>query len=389
MTIDPNIGVNAGLIDRVKNILLTPRAEWDRIEPEAADVNKLYMGYVLPLAALGAICGIIGMSVFGVGALGIHVRVPIVEAVISGVIQTALYVAGVFVIALIANALAPTFGSTPNQGQAHKLMAYSFTAALLSGVFMIFPPLAVLGLLGLYSFALLFIGLPKMMKTPDDKRMGYFATLVIVGIVVFIVMGAITGYVRMATAGFGGAPGYSFGQQSAPSSANLEGSVNLPGGGAIELSEIEKMGQQGAVRALSPDQMQALLPQGLPGGFTLASASASQAMGVTQAEGTYNRGDSSIRLTVVNMGEMGAIASMAGAMGVTESRQDADGYSRTNTVDGRVVTEQMSRGSNSASYGIVGRGVAVTADGNGVTVDEVRGAVEAIGVPRLEAMVAQ
>jgi hypothetical protein len=387
MTIDPNIGVSAGIVDRVKNILLTPKAEWARIEPETADVNKLYIGYVLPLAALSAICGIIGMSVFGVGAFGIHVRVPIVEAIISGVIQVACYVGAVFLLGVIANALAPTFGSVPNQGQAHKLMAYSFTAAMLAGVFSIFPPIAILGLLGLYSFALLFIGLPIMMKTPDDKRVGYFATLVVLGIVTFFVIGAVMGYARLATGGLGGAPGYSMSQPGG--SANVEGSVELPGGGTIELSEIEKLGEQGAVRTLSSDQMQALLPQSLPGGFALTASSVNSAMGVTTAEGTYNRGDSSIRLAVVNMGQMGAIASMAGAVGATESRQDADGYSRMNTVDGRVITEEMSRSANSASYGVVGRGIAVTADGNGVSVDDVRGAVESIGIQRIEAMVAQ
>jgi len=387
MTIDPNIGVNPGIIDRVKNILLTPKPEWQKIDTEAADVNKLYIGYVLPLAALAAICGIIGMSVFGIGALGIHVRVPIVEAIISGVIQVACYVGGVFLLGIITNALAPTFGSTPNQGQAHKLMAYSFTAAMLAGVFSIFPPIAILGLLGLYSFGLLFIGLPILMKTPDDKRMGYFATLVILGIVTFFVIGAVMGYARLATGGLGGVPGYSITQQGG--SANVEGSVELPGGGTIELSEIEKLGQQGAVRTLSSEQMQGLLPQSLPGGFTLASSSVSAAMGVTTAEGTYNRGDSSIQLSVVNMGQMGAIASMAGAVGATETRQDADGYSRMNTVDGRMITEEMSRSGNSASYGIVGRSMAITANGNGVTVDDVRGAVESVGIQRLEAMVAQ
>lgn len=386
MTIDPNIGVNPGLVDRVKNILLTPKAEWARIEPEAADVNKLYLGYVLPLAALSAICGIIGMVVFGIGVPGLMtVRVGVVEAIISGVIQVACYVGGVFLLGIIANALAPTFGSVPNQGQAHKLMAYSFTASLLAGVFAIFPPLAILGLLGLYSFALLFIGLPIMMKTPDDKRIGYFATLVIIGIVTFFVIGAVMGYARLATGGLS-APAITYG---ANTPSNVQGSVELPGGGTIDLSEIEKLGQQGAVQTLSTDQMQALLPQSLPGGFALTASSVNAAMGVTTAEGTYNRGDSSIRLSVVNMGQMGAIASMAGAVGATETRQDADGYSRMNTVDGRVVTEQMSRASNSASYGIVGRGVAVTADGNGVSVDDVRAAVESVGIQRVEAMVMQ
>jgi len=52
MTMDPTGAGTAGLVDRVKNILLTPQAEWDKIAAEPADLNKLYLGYVLPLAAL-------------------------------------------------------------------------------------------------------------------------------------------------------------------------------------------------------------------------------------------------------------------------------------------------------------------------------------------------
>ncbi len=385
MTIDPNIGVNPGLVDRVKSILLTPKAEWAKIDTEEADVGKLYTGYVLPLAALAAICTVIGLTVFGAGALGFTVRFSPVQAIVTGAIQLIMNLVGIFVLALIVNALAPTFGSAPNQTQAHKLAAYSATAGLLSGVFMIFPALGILGLLGLYSLALLFIGLPVLMKTPDDKRIGYFATVLIVAIVVGIMMNFVVAQVSRSALGVG-APAITYG---ANTPSTVQGSVELPGGGEIDLSEIEKLGEQGAVRTLSSEQMQALMPQSLPGGFTLASSSVSSAMGITTSEGTYNRGDASIHLSVVNMGQMGAIASMAGVAGISESRQDADGYSRTNTVDGRVVTEQMSRSANSASYGIVGRGMAVTADGNGVSVDDVRGAVESVGIQRLEAMVAQ
>lgn len=375
-----------GLIDRVKNILLTPRAEWDRIDGEAADTTKLYTGYVLPLAALSAICMVIGLTMFSWGAFGVSVRFSPVQAVITGVFQFVMVFVSIYVLALIINALAPNFGSTANQGQAHKVAVYASTASLLAGVFSIHPATGILGLLGLYSLALLFIGLPKLMKTPEDKRIGYFATVLIVAIVLNILIGVLAGSVRTAVGGMAG-PGISFGQ-NAPSTT-VEGQVALPGGGSIELSEIEKMGQAasgGAVTPISPSALQALLPQSLPGGFAMSSSSASSAMGMTQAEGVYTRAGAQLTLTLVNMGQMGGLASMAGAMGVTETRQDADGYSRTNTVDGRVVTEEMSRSAGTASYGVVGRGVAVTAQGNGVSVDEVRGAVEAVGVQRLEAM---
>jgi hypothetical protein len=208
MTTEPTGAAASGLIDRVKNILLTPQAEWDKIDGEPADVNKIYMGYVLPLVALSAICGFIGLSVFGVSGFGVTYRVPMVTGLVSAVLQVGLGVAGVFLLAFITNALAPTFGSQQNMGQAHKLAAYGSTAGFLAGVFTIFPPLAILGIVGLYSLFLLYVGLPKMMKTPEDKRIGYFVAIILTAIVAWIVIGVVMGAVRAA---MGGAPGYPIG----------------------------------------------------------------------------------------------------------------------------------------------------------------------------------
>src|SRR5690606_20987210 len=121
--------------ERAKNILLTPRAEWERIAPEPVQVTRLYTHYVLPLAVLSAVCAVIGLAVFGVSGLGVTVRYSLGSALTSGVIQLVMTLVGVYVLALIIDALAPTFGSTKNIGQAHKLAAYSSTAGLLAGVF--------------------------------------------------------------------------------------------------------------------------------------------------------------------------------------------------------------------------------------------------------------
>ncbi len=187
------------IVERAKNILLQPQTEWDRIAGEPADVNKIYTGYVLPLVALSAICAFVGMSVFGI--LGF--RIGLVPGLVGLVLQVVLGVAGVFILAFITNALAPSFGSQQDMGQAHKLAAYGSTAGFLAGVFAIFPPLGILGIVGLYSLALMYIGLPRLMKTPEDKRIGYIITIILAAIVVWIVIGAVMGAVR---GGFGGNP---------------------------------------------------------------------------------------------------------------------------------------------------------------------------------------
>jgi hypothetical protein len=40
------------LVDRIKNILLSPRTEWPKIAGETATVQSLYVGYILVLAAI-------------------------------------------------------------------------------------------------------------------------------------------------------------------------------------------------------------------------------------------------------------------------------------------------------------------------------------------------
>ncbi len=386
MTIDPANAGAPNIVERVKNILLTPQAEWDKIATEPADVGKLYTGYVLPLVAIAAICSFIGLSIIGASAFGVSYRVPMVPGIVSAILQIVMGLVGVYVLAMITNALAPNFGSQQDMGQAHKLAAYGSTAGFLAGVFAIFPPIAMLGILGLYSLVLIYLGLPRLMKTPEDKRVGYFATIIVIMIVVWIVIGVVVGGVRTAMGGMGG-PSYTFGQNSTPSPS--QGEVTLPGGGSVDLGEFQRQAEAmqsgGGAAAVDPSRLQTQLPRSLPGGFTLTSASSSSAMGTAQAEGVYRSGQAELRLTVVHMGAMGALAGMAAGMNVQQNQQDADGYSRTQTIDGRVYNEEVSNSGGSASYGVIGRGVAITAEGHGgVTLDQARAAVETVGVQRLE-----
>lgn len=181
------------LIDRVKRILLTPKEEWPVIDAEQASVGSLYRGYILPLAAVGPVAALIGWSVFGmripfVGSF----RVPFSIGVRNAVMTYVLGLIGVFVLGLIIDALAPTFGGQKNQIQGLKVAAYSYTAAWVGGAFNLIPALALLGaLISLYSLYLLYLGLPVLMKAPQEKAVGYTVVVCVVAIVIWIVIGVI------------------------------------------------------------------------------------------------------------------------------------------------------------------------------------------------------
>ncbi len=183
-------GSSSGLIQRVQDILLRPGATWERIDAEPATVKGLYTGYVCILAAIGPICSFLGSFLFG-GML----FAPFV--LVSAIVGYGLTLVGVYVMALIIDGLAPSFGGEKNQIQAFKVSAYSGTAAWLAGVFNLIPMLAILGIVGLYSLYLLYKGLPKLMKVADDKALGYTAVVVVLMIVVYVVIGAIMSWISL------------------------------------------------------------------------------------------------------------------------------------------------------------------------------------------------
>ncbi len=182
------------LTERVKNILAQPRQEWDVIARELSSVGEIYKSYVIPLAAIGPVASVIGLSVigFGVPTVGRY-RVPIGASIVQAIVTFALSLAAVYVLALIIDALAPTFSGQKNQVQAFKLAAYSSTAAWLAGIFGLIPALGFLAILGLYSLYLLYVGVPVLMKVPESKVMGYTVAVIIAAIVLFVLVAVVGG----------------------------------------------------------------------------------------------------------------------------------------------------------------------------------------------------
>ena len=182
------------LVERVKNLTLQPKQEWRVIDGETHTVQGLYTQYVMILAAIPAVCGFIGLSLIGIGVFGATYRMPIESGVAHMVVQYVMSLGMVYVLALIIDALAPNFGSQKNFSQALKVAAFMPTAAWVAGVFSIIPSLSIIGaLLSLYSLYLLFLGLPILMKTPEDKAVPYGVVVIIAAIVIAVVIATVIG----------------------------------------------------------------------------------------------------------------------------------------------------------------------------------------------------
>lgn len=190
-------GPDGGWIQRrIKNILFTPSEEWDRIAVEPATIKGLYVGYACILAAIGPIARLIGGQVFGVIA---GLRPSMVSSLVGAVVGYGLNLAGVFVLALVIDALAPSFGGTKSRIQALKVAIYSWTAAWIFAVFQILPQIAGLSIIGIYSLYLMYVGLPKLMKAPADKALVYSILTIVVATAIWLVVAIVAaGIVRVA-----------------------------------------------------------------------------------------------------------------------------------------------------------------------------------------------
>jgi hypothetical protein len=383
---NPVAGGHKSLVDRAKAIILKPKEEWPLIAAEPMSQGHIFKSWVLPLAAIGPVADLIGGQVFGYGGFGFSFRPSLMGAITSAILLYALTVIGIYVLALIADWLAPKFDGQSNRLNALKLAAFGSTAAFLAGIFSLIPALSVFGLLGLYSIYLFYTGAPLLMRVPVAKAGGYVAVTIICAIVLRFVIAAFVGLITVAS--FGGPAAM---MSSTSDDDEVSGTVAIPGMGSIDVGEVEKMSQRmedaasGKTKPVAVDSLKGLLPANL-GAYqrTAVETMGAGSMG-TSVEGTYTAEERSFDLKITDMHGIGALAGLGSALGVEQSREDADGYERTGTVDGAMQTEEWS---NTTSRGKFGRVVAdrflVEANGYAQNIDELKAAVAAVDPDDLE-----
>jgi len=407
------------LIARVKAILMTPKTEWPVIAAEPATVADLYKNYIIWLAAVPAVCQFIKGSFIGYGMFGVHYRTPIGAGITGMIVGYALSLALVYVVALIVDALAPTFAAQKNQVQALKTVAYAWTASWVGGIGALIPWLGFLIMLaaGIYSIYLLYLGLPFTMKNPPDKSGGYTAVTIVIAIVLGWIIGIVvagivgTGALMSgATSGLGSLGGDSevtvdkdsalgkleaWSKHVEAASKDME-AAQKSGNNEAQSAALGKMigaavGGGDQVEALAPDMLKPFVPETLAGmKRTDFSVEKNGAMGMqaSEAHATYSDGaNKSLRLEVTDTGSVKGFVAFAGWAAVQNAKETDHGYEKTYKEGGRLVHEQWDAQTRYGEYGmIIGDRFAVKVSGNADSMDQLKAAVRTINLAGLEAL---
>jgi hypothetical protein len=406
------------IFNRVKGICLKPKTEWDAISGESPSTAELFKGYAVPLAAIGPIAAFIGGSIVGRSLPFVgNYRVPMVTGLVMAAYAFVMALVGVFILSLILHALAPSFAAEKNNAQAIKVAVYSYTPGWVAGVLQILPTLGLLAALaGLYGLYLLYLGLPRLMKCPQEKAIAYAAVVVVCAIVLSVIVGAL-GNAIVGAGMFGsrgsGLPG--------GRTASVQFDKDSPMGKLQELGKAleennkkmeaaKKSGDPGAQAAaamaglgtllgggkhvdpIAIDQLKPFIPDTFAG-FTKISSNAEKSgmagLMVSKATATYgDHAQKSVSLNISDAGGASGLLGLAGWASVQGEREDDNGFERTQKVNGRLVHEKGSKrsgGANEFTVVLGGRFV-VEAKGQGVDLGTLKTAVSGLDLGKLEAM---
>jgi hypothetical protein len=183
------------LVDRAKNILLSPASEWEVIAKEPATVGGLFTGYAIPMMLLPLIGQILGLGVLGVGIesyalMGLG-SIGIMGAAAIGAISLVLGIILLYAMIFAVKAISPSFNGNSDMNQAAKLMIYASTPSWVAGL--IVPALGMLGsLVGLAAIAyvvyLIYTGVKPVLDVPQEKAAGFTVVLVLIYIVLTVLL---------------------------------------------------------------------------------------------------------------------------------------------------------------------------------------------------------
>ena len=173
------------ILNRMLNILIHPKEEWQAISNEPDTYGKLLFRYVAPLAAIPPLAVMISGLLFN-GHLSNKV---LAHLLITNLLWYFMYVLNVVVVGAITTAVVTASDARWTGLQGFKVAAYSFTPLFIAGFVAVIPRMGlIVDAAILYSIYLLYLGIVGIAGTPKKMAVwnaiaSFLAAAVLVGVI--------------------------------------------------------------------------------------------------------------------------------------------------------------------------------------------------------------
>ncbi len=372
MTADVLDGEPRSLLARMRYILIRPQSEWQRIAAE--EQAPLLGSYIAPLALGGAIVGLASSVVYS----GFALNPALAWKAIAAALYVVFAIVGVMLASAVINFLVRRFGGERDGWRAKQLAVYAATPILVATFGAVAPPVAAIlsGAGVIYAVVLLAIGVPRLMPLPDFENNVPRLTLAFVA--------ASIGIAALAAAFIG--PLINTGREALLGAVEAvvpaRPAPDIVRRSAAELA-IDRLAQSdGAHVLVDPARLEEQFPESLPGGLARESVATAQGGGVSRADAVYRKDTATLSVSIIQFATTVDPAGAAALFSIKPDGQQENGYTRTQSIDGRLFAEEVAGATS--RYIVIGRGVAMIASGD-ITMDQARAAIETIDLQRLEA----
>lgn len=186
------------ILSHVWGLLIRPDQEWLSIRENPPSILALYLGQVIWLAAIPALCTFYGTTQIGWSLPGSSevIRLTIDSAMWMAILAWLAMLCAVAVMGLAVQWMSQTFGSKPSITQSISFSTYTASPLFLAGVSGVYPSLWLLLIAGTFAAAasayFLYNGLPAYMNISKEQGFVYASSILCIGLVVFIALMIVT-----------------------------------------------------------------------------------------------------------------------------------------------------------------------------------------------------
>lgn len=175
------------VFNRTKNLFLNSKTEWQAILKETHSKELILKNYAIPLILILVICSFFG-SIFMVSKFW--------YAMLKAIGLFASAYVGTYMSAVIINEITSSFNIPKNLDTIFALVVYSSTASIvMSSLVLLWPPLALLSVFGLYSVYLYWTGSSVLLNISKDDKLSFvvISCLIVIGVftILWLILGGI------------------------------------------------------------------------------------------------------------------------------------------------------------------------------------------------------
>ena len=176
------------VINRLKNLVLSPNLEWEKIKSESIVPREVFLNYLLPLLIVGCLLKLIGRFLY-------LTNYNILHAILAGISYFLISISVIYASTWIVNEILPKFKCEKQFNNVFKLIAFSsLPSILLIGISSLHPDLTFINLFSIFSVILFWIGVPKLLQIQVELKTGF----VLISLLLIIIITVILSFILMS-----------------------------------------------------------------------------------------------------------------------------------------------------------------------------------------------